>query len=73
VDFCEYGTEPSGFIKCREFINQLSDYQLLKKGYWVFGLCPSSGVLETRKRKVSEIGSGCKTLCFLVSRILDDG
>jgi hypothetical protein len=25
--------------------------------YWVFGLCPSSGILETRKHNVSETGS----------------
>jgi hypothetical protein len=27
------------------------------QNYWVFGLCPSSGILGTRKHKVSEIGS----------------
>jgi hypothetical protein len=27
------------------------------RNYWVFGLCPSSGILETRKRDVSETGS----------------
>jgi hypothetical protein len=26
------------------------------QNYWVFGLCPSSGILETRKRSVSETG-----------------
>jgi hypothetical protein len=25
--------------------------------YWVFGLCPSSGILETRKHNVSETES----------------
>jgi hypothetical protein len=25
----EYGDEPSGSIKCREFLDYLSDYQLL--------------------------------------------
>jgi hypothetical protein len=24
------------------------------QNYWVFGLCPSSGILETRKHTVSE-------------------
>jgi hypothetical protein len=74
------------------------------QNYWVFGVCPSPGILKTRKRNVSETGSismlrrGGKTptqlapleranlfhlkaetdqvsemLCFLVSRILDDG
>jgi hypothetical protein len=27
---CEYGNEPSGSIKDEEFLDQLSDYQLLK-------------------------------------------
>jgi hypothetical protein len=26
------------------------------RNYWVFGLCPSSGILETRKHDVSEAG-----------------
>jgi len=29
--YCEYGNEPSGFIKGGEFVDQLSDFQLLKK------------------------------------------
>jgi hypothetical protein len=28
---CEHGNEPSGSIKCGEFLDQLSDCQLLKK------------------------------------------
>jgi hypothetical protein len=28
---CEYGTEPSGSIKGREFLGQLGSYQLFKK------------------------------------------
>jgi hypothetical protein len=31
--------------------------QLLCQDYWVFGLCPSSGILETRKQNFSETGS----------------
>jgi len=31
--FCEHGNEPSGFIKGGEFLDSLSEYQLLK------GLC----------------------------------
>jgi hypothetical protein len=27
------------------------------ENYWVFGLCPSSGIVETRKHYVSETGS----------------
>jgi hypothetical protein len=34
--------------------------------YWVFGLCPSSCILETRKHSVSETGSLSEKLCFLV-------
>jgi hypothetical protein len=30
--FCEHGNEPSGSIKGVEFLDYLSDYQLLKKG-----------------------------------------
>jgi hypothetical protein len=74
---------------------------------WVFGVCPSSGILETRKHNVSKLDlfpssgwgvksptllgplertnqcfslspedgnrSSFRTLCFLVSRIPDDG
>jgi hypothetical protein len=56
------------------------------QNYWVFGICPSSGILETRKHSVSETVSGpsfshlrtetdpvSETLCYLVSRIPDDG
>jgi hypothetical protein len=39
--------------------------------YWVFGLCPSSGILETRKHNVLETDIVSEKLCFLVSRILD--
>jgi hypothetical protein len=27
------------------------------QNYWLFGLCPSSGILESRKHNVSETGS----------------
>jgi hypothetical protein len=43
------------------------------QNYWVFGLFPSSGILETRKHDISATDPVCETLCFLVSRILDDG
>jgi hypothetical protein len=29
---CEHGNEPSGFIKCWEILQWLSDWWLLKKG-----------------------------------------
>jgi hypothetical protein len=41
--------------------------------YWIFGLHPSSGILETRKHNVSETDPVSIMLCFLVSRILDNG
>jgi len=31
ADCCEHGNEPSGYIKAGEFLDSLSDYQLLKK------------------------------------------
>jgi hypothetical protein len=43
------------------------------QNYWVFGLRPSSNVLDSREHNVSETGSVSETLCFLVSRIPDDG
>jgi hypothetical protein len=43
------------------------------QNYYVFGLCPSSGILENRKHNVSETDQVSETLCFLVFRITDDG
>jgi hypothetical protein len=43
------------------------------QNYWIFGLCPSFDVLETRKHDVSETDPVSGTLCFLVSKIQDDG
>jgi hypothetical protein len=43
------------------------------KNFWVFGLLPLSGILETRKHDVSETGSVSEISCFIVSRIPDDG
>jgi hypothetical protein len=34
------------------------------QNYWVFGLFPSSGILETRKHDVSETGSDSKRRVF---------
>jgi len=31
VSCCEHSNEPLGSIKCRKFLDQWSDYQLLKK------------------------------------------
>jgi hypothetical protein len=42
------------------------------QNYWVFGPCPSSGILKTRDHSVSETGS-VSALCSLVFRIPDDG
>jgi hypothetical protein len=40
---------------------QQSEISSFKSGifqnYWVFGLCPSAGILKIRKRNVSETGS----------------
>jgi hypothetical protein len=33
ADFDKHGHEPSGFIKSGEFLDQLSNYQLIKKDY----------------------------------------
>jgi hypothetical protein len=47
VGSCEYGNESSGSIKGREFLDQLSDYQILTKDYapchyrFMYYLCPS--------------------------------
>jgi hypothetical protein len=30
------------------------------QNYWIFGLCPSSGILKTKKRNVSESGSNTR-------------
>jgi hypothetical protein len=43
------------------------------QNYWVFGLCPSFRILETRKHNVSETDPVSEKLCFPVSRIRDDG
>jgi hypothetical protein len=32
-------------------------FKAVTQNYWVFGLCPSPGILETRKHNVSETGS----------------
>jgi hypothetical protein len=32
VGSCEYGNEPSGWIKCWEILEWLGDWRLLKKG-----------------------------------------
>jgi hypothetical protein len=51
------------------------------QNYWIFGHCPSSGILETRKHNVSENGSvsalrygwGTPTLLGLSGKTKDDG
>jgi hypothetical protein len=43
------------------------------QSYWGFRLCPSAGILKIREHNVSENESVSDTLCFLVSRIPDDG
>jgi hypothetical protein len=43
------------------------------QNYWVFGLCPSSGILGTIKHDVSERDPVSETSCFIVPVIPDDG
>jgi hypothetical protein len=38
-------------------LQQLAKPYVYTRNYWVFGLCPSSNILETRKQNVSETGS----------------
>jgi hypothetical protein len=40
------------------------------QNYWVFGLCTSSGILDTRKHNVSETGSVSVLRCL---HLLEDG
>jgi hypothetical protein len=42
------------------------------QNYWVSGLCPSSWIINTRKKNVSETDPVPETLCFLVFRIQDN-
>jgi hypothetical protein len=44
---CEHGNEPSGSIKCGDFVYQLSDYQLLKKDSAPCSWLVSWSVLES--------------------------
>jgi hypothetical protein len=46
-----YGQNPFPFIR-----NSVLS-AVIFQNYWVSGLCPSSGILETRKHNVSETGS----------------
>jgi hypothetical protein len=43
------------------------------QNYRIFGLCSPSGILEARKHTVLETDPVSETLCFLASRIPDDG
>jgi hypothetical protein len=43
----------SNVNKIREILTMVFNTQ----NYWVSGLCPSSGILNTRKHNVSETGS----------------
>jgi hypothetical protein len=58
------------------------------RNYWVFGRCPSSGILKIREHNISETGSVSvlrwggggedtysvsETLCSLIFRIPNDG
>jgi len=43
VRFCEHGNETSGVIQRREFLDQLSHCQLLKKDFFLHELCDTAG------------------------------
>jgi hypothetical protein len=45
------------FLPLSSGLNINPNTQQDTQNYWVFGLCPSSGILKTRKHGVSEIGS----------------
>jgi hypothetical protein len=36
---------------------ELAERNVLPQNYWVFGLCPSPGILKARKHNMSETGS----------------
>jgi hypothetical protein len=38
------------------------------QNYWLSGLCPSSGILNTRKHNVPETGSGVQRLWLALSK-----
>jgi hypothetical protein len=83
-------------VVCERKHSDVQINPLIIQNYWVFGLCPSSGILKTRKHSITPVtevssfygtqqsrclpphlrtekGPFSETLCFLVSRILDDG
>jgi hypothetical protein len=56
---------------CKNTIRYVNKVTQHIPNYWVFGLCPLSGILKTRKHNVSETGSVSEMLCFLVFIIPD--
>jgi hypothetical protein len=66
---CEHGNEPSGFIKCGEFLDQMRDRQLLEKDSvpWYYLACElaseSVSVLECHWCFTS-------SSCFLVADVM---
>jgi hypothetical protein len=48
-------TNMNNFSGC--FALPVSKLRIMSQNYWVSGLCPSSGILNTRKHDVSETGS----------------
>jgi hypothetical protein len=52
ADCCEHGSGISDSIKCGEFLNQLSGYELSKKGLWsieiVYEVCNSDMQVDVR-------------------------
>jgi hypothetical protein len=59
-DSTRYISVKSSKAEERELINfgdAIAQVVSHRQNYWVFGLCPSSGILETRKHDDSETGS----------------
>jgi hypothetical protein len=53
VGFGAHGNQATSFIAHRG--RSISTYY--SQNYWISGLCPSSGILKTKKHNVSETGS----------------
>jgi hypothetical protein len=54
VDRSEHGNESTASINHREYLNKLNYRQLHKKDHRTPGLCPLSGILNTRKTRLGE-------------------
>jgi hypothetical protein len=57
IYFCRKNPRLQYQMVCSRLKNGLFKIDPQTQNYWVLGLCPSSGILETRKHNFSEIGS----------------